>query len=63
MTDLADEALEQMERATLISRAVTQNIVTEGSPSCLDCGAEIPPARRAAVPSTVLCIDCQSEVE
>jgi len=33
MTDLADEALKRTERAALISRAITQNIVTEGSPN------------------------------
>ena len=28
-----------------------------------DCGAEIPPVRRAAVPGVETCIDCQRELE
>lgn len=28
---------------------------------CEECGAEIPPARRAAVPGVRLCVPCQAE--
>jgi phage/conjugal plasmid C-4 type zinc finger TraR family protein len=30
---------------------------------CEDCGAEIPEARRKAVPGVQLCVDCQGEIE
>ena len=30
---------------------------------CEECGAEIPPARRAAVPGVCLCLTCQSEAD
>lgn len=30
---------------------------------CLACGETIPAARRAAMPRTCLCIDCQDELE
>ncbi len=32
----------------------------EGSEECDDCGEDIPPARRAALPSTRTCVACQS---
>lgn len=35
----------------------------EGSEFCDECGEQIPPARREAVPGCRLCIDCQREVE
>lgn len=31
----------------------------EGLDACAECGEEIPPARRKAVPGVTLCIDCQ----
>ena len=30
---------------------------------CEKCGAEIPPARRQAVPGVRLCVDCQNELD
>ena len=30
---------------------------------CMTCGAEIPAARRAALPGCCLCIGCQIEIE
>ncbi len=30
---------------------------------CAECGAEIPEARRRAIPGVRLCVDCQSEVD
>lgn len=30
---------------------------------CEECGAEIPPARRDAIPGVRLCVACQSEVD
>jgi phage/conjugal plasmid C-4 type zinc finger TraR family protein len=34
--------------------------VGEGSEHCIECGDEIPPARRAALPGARTCIHCQS---
>ena len=33
----------------------------EGDPHCLECGDEIPEARRRALPRVRTCIECQSE--
>ena len=35
----------------------------EGLKNCAACGAEIPPARRQAIPGVRLCIACQSEAD
>lgn len=32
----------------------------EGADECDDCGADIPPARRAALPGTRTCVSCQT---
>ncbi|MDH5524459.1 MAG: TraR/DksA family transcriptional regulator [Desulfobulbaceae bacterium] len=34
-----------------------------GSEVCVECGDEIPIARREAVPGCELCIECQREIE
>ena len=34
--------------------------VGEGSATCIECGEEIPEARRRALPGARTCIDCQS---
>nr|VFK21756.1 MAG: transcriptional regulator, TraR/DksA family [Candidatus Kentron sp. LFY] len=36
---------------------------TQAVPFCLECGEEIPEARRLAVPSARYCVDCQSILE
>jgi phage/conjugal plasmid C-4 type zinc finger TraR family protein len=33
----------------------------EGETHCVECGEEIPPARRKAIPSARTCVACQSE--
>jgi phage/conjugal plasmid C-4 type zinc finger TraR family protein len=33
----------------------------ESSPVCEECGEDIPPARRAALPGVRLCLACQAE--
>jgi phage/conjugal plasmid C-4 type zinc finger TraR family protein len=35
----------------------------EGRRHCLDCGDEIPAARRRAVPAAVRCLRCQAEAD
>ena len=32
----------------------------QGTLECVECGEEIPPARRAALPGVTTCIECQS---
>lgn len=51
--------LEQLERASSIA-AVCAQMQGDGSDDCLECGIEIPRARRDAAPWAVCCIDCQS---
>lgn len=43
-----------------ISRAKSRLAQGPGLTHCADCGAEIPPARRAAVPGVRLCLPCQT---
>lgn len=42
-----------------VNRARSQLPQGPGLSHCAECGAEIPPARREAVPSARLCISCQ----
>jgi phage/conjugal plasmid C-4 type zinc finger TraR family protein len=35
----------------------------EGGTHCVECGDEIPPARRAAVPGARTCVPCQSALD
>lgn len=44
-----------------VRRARSQLPQGEGLSHCQDCEAEIPPARRAAMPGVRLCVGCQSE--
>lgn len=43
--------------------AVQAAILAEGSEDCEDCGEPISEARRAALPSAVRCIGCQTKFE
>lgn len=44
-----------------VQRARIMMPVGDGSDECDDCGEEIPPARRAALPGTRTCVACQSK--
>jgi phage/conjugal plasmid C-4 type zinc finger TraR family protein len=44
-----------------VQRARSQLAKGESLSHCEECGAEIPPARRQAVPGVRLCIACQRE--
>ena len=35
----------------------------EGSALCVECGEEIPPARRKALPGATTCVECQSGLD
>lgn len=43
--------------------AVAAALAGEGSPVCTECGDPIEAARRRAMPSARLCLDCQSRAE
>jgi phage/conjugal plasmid C-4 type zinc finger TraR family protein len=47
--------------ADAVDRARFGLIASNGSLTCEDCGAEIPPARREALPGARRCISCQSK--
>lgn len=38
-------------------------LAAPGDEICADCGGEIPPRRRAAMPSAIRCIECQAFAE
>ncbi len=42
-----------------ISRAQSRLPQGEAATHCVQCGAEIPPARRSAMPGVKLCVACQ----
>lgn len=54
--EMAEQAQEERLQQTLDSRVRYQG---ESATECDDCGADIPEARRLAVPGCRLCVDCQ----
>ena len=60
---------DQFERAEQLARiaekagiqAVKDKLKPNGIKECIDCGAEIPEARKLAMPSAVRCIICEEE--
>lgn len=44
-----------------VSTARARLPIGEGSEYCDDCGEDIPPARRRAIPGIRTCIECQSK--
>jgi len=64
MTDAIDVAntLAELERSTAIN-AITSRPRGKSLTHCLECGEQIPDARRLAVPGCELCITCQEWVE
>jgi phage/conjugal plasmid C-4 type zinc finger TraR family protein len=59
--DLADR-LAEAERESSIA-AARAALVGDGEAFCVDCGVEIPPGRRAALPNATRCVVCASFVE
>lgn len=59
--DLAEIRAEE-EREAQIKRA-TAALKQEGNIECEDCGGEIAPTRRRALPSAKRCIHCQERIE
>lgn len=65
MTDAFDRAqeLEELHRAESLRAALAQPERIGTSPFCVECGEEIPEARRLALPGVSLCLGCQTEQE
>lgn len=60
MSDIADKADIEIERGKdrELSR-IKQALEDSGIIDCIDCGDEIPKARKLAVPSAKRCMDCE----
>ena len=52
----------EAENARMIAEA-RASLATSGTTECIDCGREIEPKRRAAMPAARRCIECQSHIE
>lgn len=59
--DIIDEAAAVIEAdRTEAVRRVQAALIGAGAADCIDCGEDIDPARRAALPSAERCILCQT---
>lgn len=64
MTDRADQAEEELERAMEDGiGAIRRRLRRPGADRCVDCGAAIPRDRRRALPSAERCLACERAVE
>lgn len=65
MADKADIAGDYIEKSLELSLANQRNQVTpiNDEPYCLECGDEIPAARREALPGCAHCVSCQQDLE
>lgn len=63
--DNADKAseLEEISRAAALAAAQQREKPGIGSTYCIDCGDEIPAARRHAYPRAERCLECQAHYE
>lgn len=52
------EAMVDLERDTAVA-GIRRGLTAPGSASCSDCGEDISPERRAAMPSARRCASCQ----
>jgi len=61
VADIVDQAQEREEaqRDAALASFRHKPIAAPSSGVCLDCGDEIPPGRRQALPHARRCIDCQ----
>jgi len=57
--------LEEQHRELALAQQALQRAQTTGASAffCIDCGVDIPEARRQAVPGCQRCIDCQTRHE
>jgi len=65
MADKADIAGDLIEQNLEAAMANHRNQVTpkNDEPYCLECGEEIPAARREALPGCAHCVSCQNDLE
>ena len=64
MADWIDEAQALQQRLTDAAiDAARAGLAGDGSDACIGCGAPIPAARRAALPSAERCVGCQGLLE
>ncbi|MDQ0454702.1 TraR/DksA C4-type zinc finger protein [Rhizobium paknamense] len=59
--ELAEERVEQEREAQVA--AARADLRRDGADECVDCGQQIPLARRRAYPAASRCINCQTEIE
>ncbi|ADZ70103.1 TraR/DksA C4-type zinc finger protein [Polymorphum gilvum] len=59
--ELAEARVEREREAGV--NAVRARLQGAGAADCVDCGEEIPPARRRAMPSARRCAGCQTRIE
>lgn len=68
MSDIADVAGEEQARldaatAERLAREQAARERQQGSEHCVECGFDIPAARRAAMPWVTRCVECQDFVD
>lgn len=64
MADFADDAsaVEELQReAALSAHRINRDAVS--ATHCVECGEELPEARRKAYPGCTMCVDCANYVE
>lgn len=60
MSDIADRADIEIEREKQRElNRIAQSLEESGIIDCIDCGDEIPEARRKVMPSAKRCMDCE----
>lgn len=60
MADDADVAGQQMDRELEALIDARPRFVGTSALHCMECGADIPAARREQIPGVTLCVDCQT---
>jgi phage/conjugal plasmid C-4 type zinc finger TraR family protein len=65
VTDFADVAAarEQADREHALAARPRPVALRHMTDECIDCGDDIPPARKAAIPDAARCLDCQERHE
>jgi len=61
--DRATQLEEQQREIALAQVLARTRPAVESAHFCIDCGVDIPEARRRAVPGCQRCVDCQEEFE
>lgn len=62
--DMAQELIEWRLEQVMAARVVAQPAANDAvDPDCVDCGEEIPAARRERLPGVTTCVPCQTRRE